>query len=70
MGQISYQCKLPALHGNLLRFANEPAWNLLKQLDFLVYYNRVLLRGRDGMYGKGQKASYKMIFMRMDISNY
>lgn len=34
MGQISYQCKLPALHGNLLRFANTPAWNLLPELNF------------------------------------
>lgn len=56
MGQISYQCKLPALCGNLLRFANIPAWNLLTELNFPVYYNRVCVEVEGWHVWKGMQS--------------
>jgi len=56
MGQISYGCKLPALHGNLLRFADTPAWNLLAELNFPIYYSRVCVGGEEWRGWKGMKS--------------
>lgn len=56
MGQISHQCKFPALCGNLLKFANAPAWNLLTELNFPVNHNIVCVEGEGCHVQKGVKS--------------
>lgn len=45
---MSYPYKLPALYGNLLRFANTLAWNLFAEFIFIATV--CVLRGRDSMH--------------------
>lgn len=50
---MSYPYKLPALYGNLLRFANTLAWNLFAEFIFIATV--CVLRGRDSMHREDEK---------------